>query len=83
VPGVQLKGKSAEKFRIYEVTAIRENPESPWVSFPTQMAAQAHHTYTAQYTQQSIITAGESGSTDLLVGEEAQELLARQPQSPN
>jgi adenylate cyclase len=83
VPGVQLKGKSAEKFRIYEVTAIRENPESPWVSFPTQMATQAHHTYTAQYTQQSIITAGESGSTDLLVGEEAQEMLARQAQSPN
>src|SRR6202022_2760281 len=25
VPGVQLKGKSAEKFTIYDVTAIREN----------------------------------------------------------
>jgi adenylate cyclase len=83
VPGVQLKGKSAEKFRIYDVTAIRENLESPWVSFPTKMAAEAHHTYTAQYTQQMVIAAGESGSSDILVGDEAQEILARQPQSPN
>ena len=83
VPGVQLKGKSAEKFRIYEVTAIRENPESPWVLFPTQMATQAHQTYTAQYTQQTVIAAGESGSIDILVGDEAQEVLARQPQSPS
>jgi adenylate cyclase len=83
VPGVQLKGKSAEKFTIYDVTAIRENLESPWVSFPTQMAAQAHHTYTVQYTQQTVIAAGESGSSDILVGDEAQEMLARQPQSPN
>src|SRR5439155_19315921 len=28
VPGVQLKGKSAETFRIYDVTAIRETPDS-------------------------------------------------------
>ena len=83
VPGVQLKGKSAETFRIYDVTAIRQTPDSPWVQFPTQLATQSHHTYTAQYTQQTVIAAGESGSRDILVGQEAQEALARQAQSPN
>jgi adenylate cyclase len=83
VPGVQLKGKSAETFRIYEVTAIRQTPDSPWVQFPTQMATQSHHAFTAQYTQQSVLVAADSGSTDLLVGEEAQELLAKQQRSPN
>ena len=83
VPGVQLKGKSAEKFRIYQVTAIRQTPDSPWVQFPSQMATHAHQTFTSQYTQQSVLAAADSGSTDLLVGEEARELLARQPQSPN
>ena len=83
VPGVQLKGKSAETFRIYDVTAIRQTPDSPWVQFPTQLATQSHHTYTAQYTQQTVIAAGESGSRDILVGQEAQDALARQPQSPN
>jgi adenylate cyclase len=83
VPGVQLKGKSAETFRIYDVTAIRQSPDSPWVAFPTQLATQAHHTFTAQYTQQTVLAAADTGSTDLLVGKEAQELLANQPQSPN
>jgi len=83
VPGVQLKGKSAETFRIYEVTAVRETPTDPWVQFPTQMATQAHHTFTTEYTQQTVIAAGESGSSDILVGEAAQEALARQAQSPN
>ena len=78
VPGVQLKGKSAETFRIYQVTAIRENPTSPWVHFPTDMASQAHQTFTSQYTQQGVIAAGESGSTDLLVGEAAEQALAGQ-----
>jgi adenylate cyclase len=85
VPGVQLKGKSAETFRIYDVTAIRQSPDSPWVQFPTHQAAQSHSTFTAQYTQQTVIAAGESGSSDILVGAEAQEALARQSQgqSPN
>jgi adenylate cyclase len=83
VPGVQLKGKSAEKFRIYEVTAIRETPDAQWVQFPTQLATQAHQTFTTRYTQQTVIAAGETGSSDILVGEEAQEALARQGQSPN
>ena len=83
VPGVQLKGKSAERFRIYELTAIRERPDAPWVQFPTQLATQAHQTFTTQYTQQTVLAASETGSSDILVGEEAQELLARQGQSPN
>jgi adenylate cyclase len=83
VPGVQLKGKSAETFRIYDVTAIRQTPDSPWVAFPTQLATQSHHTFTAQYTQQTVLAAGDSGSTDLLVGNEAEELLAKKPRSPN
>jgi adenylate cyclase len=76
VPGVQLKGKSAETFRIYQVTAIRETPASQWVHFPTEMATQAHNTFTSQYTQQTVIAAGESGSTDILVGEAAEQALA-------
>jgi len=83
VPGVQLKGKSAETFRIYEVTAIRQSADSPWVQFPTKMATEAHHTFTTQYTQQTVIAAGESGSSDILIGEAAREALARQAKSPN
>ncbi len=83
VPGVQLKGKSAERFRIYELTAIRESPEAPWVQFPTQMATAAHQTFTTQYTKQTVIAAADSGSGDILVGEEASEALARQANSPN
>ena len=81
VPGVQLKGKSAEKFRIYEVTAIRESPDSPWVQFPTDLATQAHQTFTSQYTQQTVLAAAETGSTDLLVGDEAEQALADQARS--
>ena len=80
VPGVQLKGKSAETFRIYEVTAVRENPGAPWVPFPTQLATQSHTAYTASYTNQAIIAA-ETGPTELLVGEEAREALAHQGES--
>ncbi|TMF38904.1 MAG: adenylate/guanylate cyclase domain-containing protein [Chloroflexi bacterium] len=38
MPGMQLKGKSAEKFRVFKVTAIREDKASPWVPFPTGAA---------------------------------------------
>jgi len=78
VPGVQLKGKSAETFRIYQLTAIRESPTSPWVQFPTEMATRVHHDYTSQYTQQTVIAAGESGSRDILVGEAAEQAMARE-----
>src|SRR5438105_490594 len=83
VPGVQLKGKSAETFRLYQLTAIRETPDSSWVQFPTELATRSHHIYTAQYTQQTVIVAGESGSSDILVGDEARAELARRAQSPN
>jgi len=78
VPGVQLKGKSAETFRIYQVTAIRETPTSPWVQFPTELATEAHQTYTQQYTQQTILAAGNLASRDILVGEAAQQVLSDQ-----
>ena len=35
MPGMQLKGKSAETFRVFKVTAIREDKDSPWVPFPS------------------------------------------------
>lgn len=83
VPGVQLKGKSAETFRIYQLTAIRESPASPWVPFPTAKATETHQAYTTQYTQQSVIMAGESGSSDILVGEAAEQAMAQEGISPN
>ncbi|HEV2028406.1 MAG TPA: adenylate/guanylate cyclase domain-containing protein [Candidatus Dormibacteraeota bacterium] len=83
VPGVQLKGKSAETFRIYQLAAIRETPASPWVQFPTNMATQAHQAFTSQYTQQTVIAAGEAGSRDILVGEAAEQALAGQGPPPS
>jgi adenylate cyclase len=82
VPGVQLKGKSAETFRIYQLAAIRETTASPWVQFPTIMATQAHLAFTSQYTQQTVIAAGEAGSRDILVGEAAEQALASQRPPP-
>jgi len=79
VPGVQLKGKSAETFRIYQVTAIRENPSAPWVQFPTEMATQAHQVFKQQYTQQTVIAAGEAASKEILVGTAAEQAMAGQP----
>ena len=54
VPGVQLKGKSAEKFTIYRVTAIREAPGKPWATVP------GLDTYAevGVYHQQTMIGAG-------------------------
>jgi adenylate cyclase len=82
VPGVQLKGKSAETFRIYQVTAIRETPASPWVPFPTEMATEAHQTFTQQYTQQhlqqTILAADSTGSKEILIGDEAERAIAQQ-----
>jgi len=79
VPGVQLKGKSAETFRIYQVTAIRESPSAPWVQFPTEMATQAHQVFKQQYTQQTVIAAGEAASKEILVGTAAEQAMAGQP----
>jgi adenylate cyclase len=58
MPGLQLKGKSAEKFRVMRVTAIREEPGSPWAEFPTQVAADSYQQRRQQYAQQGVFAAG-------------------------
>ncbi len=78
VPGVQLKGKSAETFRIYQVTAIRESPSAPWVQFPTDMASETHREFTQQFTQKTILAAGMLASRDILIGADAEQALAGQ-----
>ena len=65
-------------FRIYQVTAIRETPTSPWVPFPTEMALAAQDTFTQQYTHKTILGNVNSTSRDILVGEAAQQALADQ-----
>jgi adenylate cyclase len=57
MPGLQLKGKSAEKFRILKVTAIRENRESPWVPIPTEAALEAYSMHKQRYAQQAVFAA--------------------------
>jgi adenylate cyclase len=42
MPGLQLKGKSAETFRLFNVTAIRQDKTSPWVQFPTAVAMDSY-----------------------------------------
>jgi len=42
MPGLQLKGKSAETFRLFKVTAIRQDKTSPWVQFPTDVALESY-----------------------------------------
>ncbi|MEP7104885.1 MAG: adenylate/guanylate cyclase domain-containing protein [Chloroflexota bacterium] len=64
-PGIQLKGKTAETFRIYKVVAIRETTSAPWVAFPTEMATQVTYQHTQQYrTQQTMLAAGATVSAD-------------------
>ena len=60
MPGLQLKGKSAEKFRVLRVTAIRESRESTWVQIPTEAALESYETYKRQYAQQSVFAAAET-----------------------
>jgi len=78
VPGVHINTKSAETFRIYQVTAIRETPTSPWVPFPTEMALQAQDTFTQQYTHKTLLANVDSTSRDILIGDAAQQALAKQ-----
>jgi hypothetical protein len=54
MPGLQLKGKSAEKFRVLKVTAIRENRDSQWVQIPTDAALESYETCKRQYAEQSV-----------------------------
>ena len=54
LPGLQLKGKTAETFRIFRVTAIREEKGSPWVPMPTDAAMTAYTAKRQLYTTQSV-----------------------------
>jgi adenylate cyclase len=54
MPGLQLKGKSAEKFRVLKVRAVREDKTKPWVEFPTEAAGTAYSTARQQYARQSV-----------------------------
>jgi hypothetical protein len=59
MPGLQLKGKSAEKFRVLRVTAIRQDRDSQWVQIPTDAALEAFETYKHKYAQQSVFAAAQ------------------------
>jgi adenylate cyclase len=54
MPGLQLKGKSAETFRLFKVTAIREDKTSPWVPMPTESALAAYTAKKDLYATQSV-----------------------------
>jgi hypothetical protein len=47
------------------------------------MATKTHQTFATQYTQHTVIAAGEAGSSDILVGDAAREALAGQGQAPD
>jgi class 3 adenylate cyclase/CHASE2 domain-containing sensor protein len=54
MPGLQLKGKSAETFRLFKVTAIREDKTSPWVPMPTETAQATYSAKKDLYATQSV-----------------------------
>jgi adenylate cyclase len=54
MPGLQLKGKSAETFRLFKVTAIREDKNAPWVPMPTESALAAYTAKKDLYATQSL-----------------------------
>jgi adenylate cyclase len=54
MPGLQLKGKSAERFRVLKVTAIREHRDAQWVQIPTDAAQESYETHRQRYAQQSV-----------------------------
>jgi adenylate cyclase len=59
MPGLQLKGKSAEKFRVLKVSAIREHHEAQWVQIPTEAALESYEMYKHRYAQQSVFAAAQ------------------------
>ena len=59
MPGLQLKGKSAEKFRVLRVSAIREHREARWVQIPTEAALESYETFKHRYAQQSVFAAAQ------------------------
>ena len=78
VPGLQLKGKSAEKFTIYRVTAIREAPGMPWATVP------GLETYAevGVYHQQTMIGAGSTVSVETGPGNTAVQDVPPAPPTP-
>jgi len=54
MPGLQLKGKSAETFRLFNVTAIRQDIASPWVQFPTAAAMSSYSEYRQRNTKRAV-----------------------------
>jgi adenylate cyclase len=64
VPGLQLKGKSADKFRVFQVVSIREDVSSPWVPFPTEAATEAYSAIRRQYGRQLVFAAQTPGDQD-------------------
>ena len=64
VPGVQLKGKSADKFRVFQVVSIREDTSSPWVPFPTDAANEAYSAIRRQYGSQLVFAAQTPGDQE-------------------
>jgi class 3 adenylate cyclase/CHASE2 domain-containing sensor protein len=63
MPGIQLKGKSAEKFRVLKVSAIREHREAQWVQIPTQSALDSYEMYKNRYGQQSVFAPAQETQT--------------------
>ena len=63
MPGLQLKGKSAEKFRVMRVSAIRESAGGPWVPIPTEAALKSYETYKHLYSQHSVFASAQESDT--------------------
>jgi adenylate cyclase len=57
VAGLQLKGKTAETFRAFKLSAIREDAGSPWVPFPTDAAMASYEEMKLRYRRQSVFAA--------------------------
>jgi adenylate cyclase len=61
MPGLQLKGKSAETFRLFKVTAIREDKTSPWVQFPTDAALASYSDHRQHQTAKAVVAVTQDG----------------------
>jgi len=64
VPGLQLKGKSADKFRVYQAVSIREDAASPWVPFPTEVATDAYTAIRRSYGAQLVFASSTPGDLE-------------------
>ena len=64
VPGLQLKGKSADKFRVYQAVSIREDPASPWVPFPTEGATNTYTAIRRSYGAQLVFASSTPGDLE-------------------